>query len=156
MTAGSFAVTVTRHFDFSAERVFDAWLDPLKIRAWSEMALNESGLTADIRRVEVDARVGGRFTFSDMRPEGEAIHWGTYLVIDRPRKLVFTWFTSDEEERENNSTVTITLQPDGPGCLVTLVHEMNPKWAEYARQTEKGWSTMLAQIGKLLGGSTEG
>ena len=151
MSSRTFAVTVTRHLDFPPERVFDAWLDPEKIRAWSEMALEENGPPADVRRVEVDARVGGRFTFSDMRPEGEAVHWGTYLVIDRPRKLVFTWFTSEEEEQENNSTVTLTFEPAGKGCVVKLVHEMNPKWAEYEKQVQKGWGTMLARIGALLG-----
>ncbi|WP_309086350.1 SRPBCC domain-containing protein [Chelativorans sp.] len=150
MTRPTFAVRVTRDFAFPPERVFDAWLDPQKIRAWSEITLSETETPADIRRVEVDARVGGRFTFSDMRPEGEAVHWGTYLVIDRPRKLVFTWFTSDEEERENNSTVTITFEHAGQGCVVTLVHEMNPIWAEYEKQTEKGWSTMLGRIEALL------
>ncbi|WEX09448.1 SRPBCC domain-containing protein [Chelativorans sp. AA-79] len=150
MTHRTFAVKVTRRFDFAPERLFDAWLDPQKLRAWSEMALSASGLPADIRRVEVDARVGGRFIFSDMREEGEAVHWGTYLAIDRPRKLIFTWFTSEEEERENNSTVTLTFEPAGQGCVVTLVHEMDAKWAEYARQTEKGWSTMLDQIDVLL------
>ena len=151
MNSDSFAVRVTHTFDFPPERVFDAWLDPQKIRAWSELSLSASGLLADVRRVKVDARVGGRFTFSDMRPEGEAIHWGTYLVIDRPRRLVFTWFTSEEEEQENNSTVTITFEPAGRGCTVTLVHEMDRKWADYGKQVEKGWGTMLAQIGVLLG-----
>lgn len=150
MTSRRLAVTVTRRFEFAPERVFDAWLDPRKIRAWSEMALRTSGLPADVRRVEVDARVGGRFTFSDMRPEGEAVHWGTYRVIDRPRKLVFSWFTSEEDEAEDNSTVTLTFAPDGGGCVVTLVHEMDPKWAEYAERTEKGWRTMLDTQARLL------
>jgi uncharacterized protein YndB with AHSA1/START domain len=150
MTRKTFAVRVSRNFDFPPERLFDAWLDPGKIRAWSEIALNESGLSADIRRVEVDARVGGRFTFSDMREEGEAVHWGTYLVIDRPRKLVFTWFTSEEEEQENNSTVTLELEPSGGGCLVTLVHAMDPKWADYGDQTAAGWTKMLDAQARLL------
>ncbi|WP_265519930.1 SRPBCC family protein [Nitratireductor luteus] len=150
MTRRTFAVEVIRYFDFPPERVFDAWLDPDRIRAWSEMALDENGLPADVRRVEVDARIGGRFTFSDMRPEGEAVHWGTYLAIDRPRKLVFTWFTSEEEEMENNSTVTVTFESAGTGCTVTLVHEMDPKWAQYEKQVEKGWGAMLDMQARLL------
>jgi hypothetical protein len=39
-------------------------------------ALQSFGLSGDMRRVEIAPRVGGRFTFSDMREEGEAVHWG--------------------------------------------------------------------------------
>jgi uncharacterized protein YndB with AHSA1/START domain len=75
---------VVHEFKASAERVFDAWLDPVMARAWMERPV--AGMRAfDVRRVEIDARVGGRFTFSDMREAGEAVHWGYYKEIDRPR-----------------------------------------------------------------------
>ena len=86
-------------FRASPERVFDAWLEPELVTQWMSAALKQFGLTGDIRRVEVDARVGGRFTFSDLREAGEAVHWGTYLEIDRPRKLVFTWYTKTHNIR---------------------------------------------------------
>ena len=93
---------------------------------------------------------GGRFTFSDMREEGEAVHWGTYVEIKRPQRLVFTWFTSPEEEREDNSMVTLTIEPDGEGCVATIVHRMDARWADYLTQTEQGWSGMLDQIEQRL------
>ena len=78
------AARVMHHFDASAERVYDAWLEPEKIRVWMEAALIEWGVSGELRRIEVDARVGGRFFFSDMREAGEAKHPGTYLELDRP------------------------------------------------------------------------
>lgn len=139
------ATTVHVFATVPAERVFDAWLDPNIARLWMSRAV--PGMPAfDVRRVEIDARVGGRFTFSDMRDDGEAVHWGTYKVIDRPRKLVFTWFTSEEEEQEDNSTVTLTLEPRGLGCVATVVHRMDARWAEWIKQTEKGWGVMLAKV----------
>lgn len=132
-------------FKASAERVFDAWLDPEKVRSWSAQPV--PGMPGfDVRTVEIDPRVGGKFTFSDMREDGEAIHWGYYVEIDRPRKLVFTWFTSEEEEREDNSLVTLTIEPFGEGCRATIVHRMDARWAEWVSQTEQGWSFMLGQI----------
>ena len=77
-------------------------------------ALKQMGLSGDIRRVEVDARVGGKFFFSDMREAGEAKHWGTYCVLDRPRKIEFTWIVDASQENEP-SIVTITIEPDGTG-----------------------------------------
>lgn len=145
----------TQHvFQASAERVFDAWLDPAKVRAWMQRAA--PGMRGfDVRRVEIDARVGGRFTFSDMREQGEAVHWGYYREIERPRKLVFTWFTSAEEEREDMSVVTLTLEPLAHGCRATLVHRMNARWAEWVQKTEKGWSTMLGKIDGELGAGAD-
>ncbi len=132
-------------FKATAERVFDAWLDPAKVRSWGAQPV--PGMPPfDIRRVEIDARVGGRFTFSDMREEGEAVHWGYYLEIDRPRKLVFSWFTSEEEERENNSVVTLIIEPLDSGCRATIVHAMDARWADYIGQTASAWGFMLQQI----------
>lgn len=142
-------------FKASAERVFDAWLDPAKVRLWSSQPV-PGRLPADIRRIEIDPRVGGGFTFSDMREDGEAVHWGTYLEIDRPRKLVFTWFTSEEEERENSSLVTLTIEPLDSGCRATIVHSMDERWAEWVKQTEKGWDTMLGQIALQLAAESRG
>lgn len=132
-------------FKASAEQVFDAWLDPDMVRAWSARAvLGKLGF--DVRRVEIDARVGGKFTFSDMRDDGEAVHWGYYIEIDRPRKLVFSWFTSDEEEREDNSVVTLVIEPKETGCRATIVHRMDARWKDWVDQTSGGWHHMLSQV----------
>lgn len=145
-----FAVRVQRYIDAPPERVFDAWIVPEKLRAWMGRSLESVGGSNDsLRRVEADARVGGRFFFSDMREDGEARHFGTYLVVDRPRKMAFSWFTSEEEEKEDHSTVTLTFEPKGGGCQVTLIHEMSAKWADYAASVEKSWGGMLEQIEAL-------
>ena len=142
---------VSHRFSASPERVFDAWLDAHSVREWMALPFSAlGGRSVDVRRVDVDARVGGRFTFSDMREDGEAVHWGTYLEIDRPRRLVFTWFTSTEDEREDNSVVTVTIEPDGEGCVATIVHRMDARWAEHISQAEQGWSGMLSQIAAMM------
>lgn len=145
---------VTHRFRASAERVFDAWLDPTLARAWMERAA--PGMPAfDVRRVEIDPRVGGRFTFSDMRAEGEAVHWGYYLEIDRPRKLVFSWFTSEEEEAEGTSVVTLTLRPLDTGCEATIVHRMDARWRDWTSRVEQGWGLMLGMVDRMLSGDPE-
>lgn len=137
---------VEHRFNKLAEQVFDAWLHPDLVRQWLTASLASMGLPADVRRVEIEARVGGRFTWSDMRESGEAVHWGTYLAVERPNKLVFTWFTSPEDEADNSSVVTLTIHPDGTGCVATITHSMKAAYAEYLSQTERGWGTMLAHI----------
>lgn len=142
-------------FKVPAERIFDAWLDSVKVRSWAAQPV--PGMPAfDIRRIEIDARVGGKFTFSDLREDGEAVHWGHYREIDPPRKLVFTWFTSEEEEQEDNSVVTLTIEPTAEGCRATIVHSMDERWAEYITPTAAAWAFMLRQIEMDFDASLDG
>lgn len=142
-------------FNVSPERVFDAWLDPAKVRSWAAQAVPGIPST-DVRRVEIDPRVGGKFTFSDMRGDGEAVNWGYYREIDRPRKLVFTWFTSDEEEKEDTSVVTLSIDPMANGCRATMVHSMDERWADYVDQTANAWKLQLRQIEMELAAADRG
>ncbi len=87
--------------------------------------------------------------FSDMREAGEARHWGTFLALERPRKIVFTWIT-DESQEADPSKVTLAIEKDGAGCVVTLTHEMDRRWTEYLSRTERGWGRMLRAIDGLL------
>lgn len=143
-------IKVNYEFSSPAEEVFDAWVKPEILREWYGEIEMSPGIKTDVRNVEIDARVGGRWTFSDMRGEKEAVHWGYYKAIDRPNKLVFSFFTSEEEEKEDNSTVTILFTPTNEGCRVELTYEMSAQYAEYKEQTERGWTKMLKTIDKHL------
>ena len=135
-----------RFHRLTAQQVYDAWLNEDDLRAWMDNALSTFGLSADIREIKVDARVGGSFLFTDMRDGEEARHWGTYRVLDRPSFIEFTWLTSEEEEREAISIVRIEITPEKTGCSAVLTHRMNGEWAEYIEQTERGWAMMLTAI----------
>lgn len=136
---------VVHHFSAPPERVFDAWLDPERVRGWLRAALVAMGLPGTITTVTIDPRVGGAFEFADLRPEGEARHWGTYLSLERPRSLSFTWIT-DPAEEASPSVVTVSITPEGSGCVVELVHDLPAQWKGYVERTEQGWSRMLAAI----------
>ncbi len=140
----------SHRFQATAEQVYDAWLNCDQARLWMAAALKSFGLAGDIRRVEIDARVGGKFFFSDMRDGTEARHWGSYLELDRPRKIVFTWIVAESEEADP-SKVTLTIHSESKGCVATIVHEMDKKWADYVSQTENGWNGMLQQVDNHLG-----
>ena len=136
-------VRVTRRYTASAERVFDAFLDPAK--AGRFMFATPTG---EMVRVEIDARVGGRYAFVDRRDGDDVEHTGEYLEIDRPRRLVFT-FSADGSEADR---VAIDVAPlETGGCEVTLSHEMNPKWAEYADRATEGWSGILDGLAEAVG-----
>ena len=131
-------VRVTRRFRASAERVFDAWLSPELIGQWM---FGPRLRDEEVLRIAIDGRVGGSFSFLVRRQGQELDHVGTYREIDRPRRLVFTWGIAGSSADE--SVVIIEITPLETGSELTLTHEMDPKWAEYASRTEAGWTTML-------------
>lgn len=148
--AETIEVRVSHRFTASSERVYDAWLDPDKVRVWMQAAARRMGLAGDVRQVTIDPRVGGTFLFSDMRDGVETRHWGTYLELDRPSRIVFTWIV-DEAEAADPGRVTLAIQPDGTGCVATIVHEMDAQWADYEAQTKNGWNCMLQATTTVIG-----
>ena len=145
-TKAPVSVRVTRRYAASAERVFDAWLDPAMIGRWM---FGPAIRDEEVLRLQVDARVGGGFSFLVRRGGQEIDHVGTYREIDRPRRLVFSW--GIEGESRDESRVVIEIAPLESGCELTLTHEMDPKWAEYAARTEAGWTRMLEALDRALG-----
>ena len=135
-------VRVTHRFDASAERVFDAWLDPAKAGTW--LFATPGGRMV---RVEIDARVGGTFTFVDRRDGEDIEHVGEYLEIERPRRLVFTFAVPRFSPQRTR--VTVEIAPRGSGCELTLTHEnVLPDWAS---RTESGWTMLLERLAAVLG-----
>lgn len=144
MSSEPLRVRVTRRFSASPERVFDAFLDPEKAGRFMFATA-----TGQMVRAEVDARVGGEYVFTDRRGEEDVEHFGRYLEIDRPRRLVFS-FSVDRADPDGDR-VAIDIVPLESGCELTLTHEMKPEWADYAGRTTEGWTGMLEGLAAVLG-----
>jgi len=147
--ASPVVVRVTRRFAASAERVFDAFLDPEKARRFLFATP-----TGQMVTVEIDARVGGSFYIVERRDGQDAEHYGEYLEIDRPRRLVFSFAV---EKGAKGDRVSIDIVPLETGCELTLTHEMSPEWAEWAEKTREGWTGIVQGLAALLdeGGAGE-
>lgn len=140
-------VKVERRFDFPAEAVFDAWLDSSALGRW--FFATPGGA---MKKVKLDARVGGEFEIVEQRGDIDARHVGTYLEIDRPRQLVFEFSAGAADEPLHAPTrVTMEINPDGAGCVLTLTHE--GVWDGFEERTQQGWTMILENLGKTLGGA---
>ena len=139
MTTALIVIRVTRRFDASPERVFDAWLDAEKARRFLFATS-----TGQMVRAEIEPHVGGTFNFTDRRDGVDVVHVGEYLEIDRPRRLVFTFHVGTGSQEL--SRVSIDIAPAGSGCELTLTHEMDPKWAEFKDRTQAGWTMILGNL----------
>ena len=139
-------VTITRRFDLPIERVFDAWLDPVKASKFLFATP-----TGQMVRVDIDARVGG--TFHITRRDGEDVeHVGTYLEIDRPRRLVFTFAVPKYSSQVTR--VSIDFRPLPTGCELGLTHEgVLPEWLDSSRE---GWGKICDGLAAFLAKEGEG
>lgn len=137
--------TVTHHFRASATEVFDAWIDPDSLGTWM---FGPGVRDEEIVSLDLQARVGGAFSFK-VRRQGELIdHIGTYLALDRPGHLAFTWGVAQDEGA--TSRVSIDITPLVEGCELTLTHELHPDWRDYIKPTEAAWKKMLYTLGRTF------
>ena len=139
-------VSLTRLFGAAPERVFDAWLDPAMIGRWM---FGPAVRDEEVIRISVDPRIGGRFSFLVRREDREIDHVGTYLELERPRRLAFTWGIAGEAD-ESRVSLDIAPHGTGTGSELALSHELHPDWADYARRTETAWAKMLRALWEIL------
>src|SRR5687767_1082320 len=115
--ADSSLVRVSYRFDASAERVYDAFLDPARA---SQFLFTTP--TGQIVRCEIDARPEGGFTIVDRRHGEDVVHVGTFVALDKPRLIAFDLRV--EKYSSEHSRVTIEITPLATGCELTLTHEL--------------------------------
>jgi uncharacterized protein YndB with AHSA1/START domain len=137
------SLTLRRHYEVAAEKVWRAWTDPQALKLWFGPAEIVSVPVA-----EIDLRVGGRFRVVMLAADGERHEvGGAYREIVPNRKLVFSWAWISTPERE--SRVTVLIEPAGSGCELVLRHE---QFFDEAARTghEHGWSGSLVKLEALL------
>lgn len=143
MTKDPIHIQVSRRFTASAERVFDAWLDQKTAGRW--WFATPAG---KMQKVEIDGRVGGKFRIIERRGDDDANHYGTFIELDRPRRIVLD-FATDPDHPPTRVTIQITALKDG-GCELTLSHDIAPEWAEYKDRTNQGWTMILESLARTV------
>jgi uncharacterized protein YndB with AHSA1/START domain len=136
------SLTVKRRLKAPPAKVFAAWTDPEKMKAWMGPAETKTV------RAENDPRAGGRYLIMMRSPDGKAHDvGGVYREVIANEKLVFTWVWTASPERE--TLVTILLKPDGDGTLLTLTHE---QFADEATRDghNAGWNGALDKLEKFV------
>jgi uncharacterized protein YndB with AHSA1/START domain len=132
---------MSRRFDASPERVFDAWVDPKVAAKWLF-----TSPTSESHSTDLDVRVGGGWTITDRREGVDYRALGEYLEIDRPRRLVFSF--GMPQFAEGFARVIVEIVADGTGARMTLTQEDVPAGAEAG--LEEGWGAMFDVMAGLL------
>jgi uncharacterized protein YndB with AHSA1/START domain len=135
-------VNISKTINAPIEKVFDAWLDPLML---TQFILPAPGMAQP--QVENDAREGGRFSIIMQVGDERILHTGTYLALERPHRLVFSW-----ESPYSTDDSIVTLLFDAIDNTTTRVDLSHVKFInEEARANhEGGWTNILDQLERLI------
>lgn len=138
-------VVVLHRFEVTAERVFDACLDPAWVSRWM---FDPHAHDERIVRLSLEARVGGRFSYVVHRSGGEVEYVGEYREIDRPQLLVFTW--ASRNAPSDQSRVIIEIAPGDRGCDVKLTHVLSGQWSADVDQAASAWAKRLDALERAI------
>ena len=131
-------VTLRRIFNAPIDRVFDAWTKAEVLADW----FGPAGYT--VTRAEVDLRLGGKYLIVLQSPAGGTIkHFGEYVEVTPPEKLVFTWLLENQackggENQCAETLVSIDFRRINQTTEIRLVHERLPNKEAYDGH-EFGW-----------------
>lgn len=144
-TVTAHALRVSQLIHADAGRLFDAWTQPDSLKHWWRM----EGEGWAFAGATIDLRPGGRYRVGMTGPGGTP-HFavGEYKVVDRPRRLVFTWEWEEEASRVGDTLVTVEFKPVGPGRTdVVITHERFATEGQM-KGHESGWTQLLRLLGR--------
>lgn len=134
-------IVVRRNIAATVDELFDAWLDPESLAQWMH-----PGTTAR-SSAKVDARVGGAFEVVMNYEGGPLRHHGEYRIIERNRKLVFTWHSDATHHME--TLVTVEFHAASASTEIVLTHARMPDH-EAGREHNSGWTMALDLLAGLF------
>lgn len=141
-------VTIRRTVAASPDFLFAAWTDQALFAQW----FGPRSWTVD--RCELDVRVGGVWRAWFRRADGTELYTGgTYLELDPPNRVVFTWDTDpDGSASEMLSVVRVAFSEVGPGTEIEISHRK--LGTAQAVDMDTGWATTLDALEDFLSAQT--
>lgn len=126
------------HIEASPETVFAFFTEPEKLMRW---LCDEATVDPQPGGINHQTHPGG-----GDNPNGPYYMRGKFVEVSPPSRVVFTWGfeNPDAGVPPGASTVEVTLEPDGGGTHLTLVHRDLP--GSERSSHAGGWEQMLDRL----------
>jgi uncharacterized protein YndB with AHSA1/START domain len=130
------------HIAAPPAEVFPYFIDAEKMRAWKAV------------KAEIFGTEPGATFRLDVTGRGD-VATGSYVEIDPPRRVVFTWRWENEDPAPTGpGVVEVTLTPDEGGTRLRLVHR---GVATHLRErSAAGWAHYLDRLAAIASGEDPG
>lgn len=99
----------------------------------------------------MDLSVGGTYRIGMRRYSGGPVVTvsGTFLEVDPPRRLTYTWRWQNAFERMPITRVTVQFVAEGETTILILTHGRIPD-ASVCLQHRSGWAAALERVARVL------
>lgn len=140
-------VEIKETYSVPRDRIFEAFARARSIEQWL-------GPSDEFRTVvhEFDFRPGGAYRIEFHSPDGESsMLTGTYVEIERPERIVFSWrWIKNNEFSDIDTRVTVRLSetPDGAATSLHLIHEKLLEGSMQERHTW-GWQGAFQRLHRI-------
>ena len=123
------------------ETVFSYFVDPDRMIKWKGISATLDPRPGGVYRVDINGRDVAR---------------GEYLEVRPHTRVVFTWGWegSGDPVPPGSTIVEVSLEPDGDGTVVRLVHRDLPEDAR--EQHRQGWEHYLDRLAAASSGADPG
>ena len=139
--------TITRTFDAPREAVWRAWTEPALAAQW----WHPHEVVTPPESVRIDARVGGRYEYLMIAPDGsEYPSGGEYLEVREPERLRFSWADPGDAVADA-MLITVDLVDAGDGrCEMTFHLERIDVDLATEQSISQGWSEAFDELDDAL------
>ena len=145
------ALSITRVFQAPIERVYSAWTKPEFLSQWFA--------PPGFKVVQAQAQVleGGQYAVVIQGNDGtEVKHYGQYVQVTPPKRLVFTWELNNKacgggSGHCETTLVTLDFSDFEGGTQLVLTHERLPT-QETLEGHKMGWEACLGELTEFLVG----
>ena len=148
--ASSPSLVLKRRLKAPPEKVFAAWTQPEQMMRWW-------GVTPHPNRpiAETDLRVGGRWHFAQVTPDGTEVSFsGEYLELDPPSRTVHTEKFDNMPDSEPATIVTTFTEDDGVTTLRAVCTYDSPQTVAAVVESgmEHGLQSSYDAVDEVLAG----
>jgi uncharacterized protein YndB with AHSA1/START domain len=150
-TTTPLSLRIERTLQATPDVVFDAYTDAQKQKIWFSILDERPGIV----EIDVDLRVGGTQT-AVWGPDADTLfrEVQTFLVVDRPRRLVTESTGSTPDGMTMTTRIDITFEPAGDYATLMTIEQSGfpvPEVRDFF--VGEVWEGALARIEAYLGGA---
>ena len=144
---GVLRLRITRSFEASRDRVFQAFTGKEGVRVWFASPSHLRWLEDP----QVDLRPGGRYRFTVGDGKNVWTIHGSYLEVKPPERVKFTWLWENDPIHGDSgrSVVTVDFAERGSSTEMILTHEGLPS-ERSRKEHDEGWAECLNALRPML------
>jgi uncharacterized protein YndB with AHSA1/START domain len=139
-------ITITRVFDAPRQLVFEAWTDPDHLADW----FGPAGFETPRDSIEIDLRVGGRFSLRMVQPGGGMEYPLSYEIVElvEPELLVLRSDPMPEVGLHHHTITRVELEAEAGKTRMMLTDGPYPD--EGGRGAAAGWEASFDKLASAL------